>query len=90
MHNKSFIKFSVFLITTLVLLMPMGIAFAQDGGAGGFNPVYCVGGIVSLALAFWTYRDASERGANAIVWALVVFIFGLIGLVIYWFIGRKD
>ena len=88
MQNKNFIKFSVFLITALVLMLPMGIAFAQDDSGGGFNPVYCIGGIVSIALAFWTYQDANKRGGNGILWGIVVFIFGLIGLLAYWFLGR--
>ncbi len=88
MHNKKFVKLSIFLITALVLLMPMGAAFAQDGGGGGSSAIYCVSGIVGIALAFWTYQDANKRGANGIVWGLVVFFLGLIGLAIYWFVGR--
>jgi len=91
MQNKTFVKFSVLFITALVLLLPMGIAFAQDDGGGSFNPIYCIGGIIGIVLAFWTYQDANKRGGNGILWGIVVFIFGLLGLLVYWFVGRpKD
>jgi hypothetical protein len=31
----------------------------------------------------WVYRDAERRGMNGILWALLVFIGNLIGLLIY-------
>ena len=93
MSNKNLSKLFVLLVTALVLLLPMSVAFAQDDAGGGTATLvgYCIGGIIGLALAFWTYQDANKRGANGIVWGLVVFFLGLIGLLIYWFVGRpKD
>ena len=52
--------------------------------------------LVSLALFFlwiavivWVYRDAERRGMNGVLWALLVFIGNLIGLIIY-LIVRQD
>jgi RNA polymerase subunit RPABC4/transcription elongation factor Spt4 len=36
-----------------------------------------------LALVFWTWRDATKRGAMAWFWALVVLIFSIAGWAIY-------
>ena len=36
-----------------------------------------------LLLAVWIYRDAEGRGMNGLLWALLVFIGNLIGLIIY-------
>lgn len=39
--------------------------------------------IVWLVLAIWVYKDAKKRGMNGILWALIVFFLGIIGLIIY-------
>ena len=39
--------------------------------------------VISLALVFWTARDASKRGAMAWFWAIVVLIFNLAGWAVY-------
>lgn len=39
--------------------------------------------ILWCSLVYWTYRDAKKRGALAVYWAVVVFFFNLLGLVIY-------
>lgn len=36
-----------------------------------------------IAVIVWVYRDAERRGMNGILWALLVFIGNLIGLLIY-------
>ncbi len=57
-----------------------------------FNPLR----VVTLALLVlwifvivWVYRDAERRGMNGVLWALLVFIGNLIGLLIY-LIVRAD
>lgn len=57
-----------------------------------FNPLR----FMSLALLIlwifviaWVYRDAERRGMNGVLWALLVFIGNLIGLLIY-LIVRSD
>ncbi len=57
-----------------------------------FNPLR----VVTLALLvlwifviIWVYKDAERRGMNGVLWALLVFIGNLIGLLIY-LIVRSD
>ena len=42
-----------------------------------------------IAILVWVYRDAEKRGMNGVLWALVVFVGHLVGLVIY-LIVRSD
>jgi RNA polymerase subunit RPABC4/transcription elongation factor Spt4 len=42
-----------------------------------------------IAVVIWVYKDAERRGMNGILWALLVFIGNLIGLIIY-LIVRSD
>jgi len=46
---------------------------------------FLVGGlwIIWLVLAIWVYKDAEKRGKNAILWLLLVFFLGIIGLILY-------
>lgn len=39
--------------------------------------------IFTLALVFWTWRDAERRGAMAWFWALVVLLFNIPGWIVY-------
>ncbi|MDI6844478.1 MAG: zinc ribbon domain-containing protein [Anaerosomatales bacterium] len=39
--------------------------------------------IFSLALVFWTWRDAERRGAMSWFWALVVLLFNVPGWIVY-------
>ncbi|MRS13075.1 MAG: zinc ribbon domain-containing protein [Actinobacteria bacterium] len=39
--------------------------------------------VFSVALIFWTYRDAERRGAMHWFWALVVLLFNVFGWMIY-------
>ena len=47
-----------------------------------------VGIIIGGLIAYFVYNDAQKRGMNAVVWAIVGFLFGLIGVIIY-LIARK-
>jgi len=42
-----------------------------------------------IAVIVWVYRDAERRGMNGVLWALLVFIGNVIGLLIY-LIVRQD
>ena len=42
-----------------------------------------------ILVLFWVYRDAERRGMSGVLWALLVFIGNLIGLIIY-LIVRND
>jgi RNA polymerase subunit RPABC4/transcription elongation factor Spt4 len=52
----------------------------------GFSLFFC---IVWIAVIIWVYKDAERRGMSGILWALLVFIGNLIGLLIY-LIVRQD
>lgn len=59
----------------------LGIAGLTLGGLALFA--------LLIAVLVWVYRDAERRGMSGILWALIVFIGHLVGLVIY-FIVRSD
>jgi hypothetical protein len=42
-------------------------------------------GVITIwaLVARWVYKDAEERGMDAVLWAVLVFLFGLIALIIY-------
>ena len=69
-------------------------AAAAGGGClacGGFL-IFIVLGIIALniALLVWVYRDAQNRGMeNAIVWLIIVLVFGPIAAVVYLFSRTK-
>ncbi len=47
--------------------------------------------VIWLVIALWAYKDAKSRGdEHAVIWFLVVFFLGIIGLIIYLVIGRKE
>ncbi len=90
------------LVLGLMLAALPVLAFAQTSGddgsgiaaliGGGFS---CVCGLIALVLyiviAYWIYNDAKKRGnPNAVIWAVVGFILGLIGLLLYFVIGRNQ
>jgi len=39
--------------------------------------------VLTIALVFWTYRDAQRRGAMGWFWSLVVLVFNIFGWLIY-------
>jgi hypothetical protein len=39
--------------------------------------------VLHVALVFWTYRDASRRGAMAWLWALTALVFPIAGWIVY-------
>lgn len=45
--------------------------------------------VVWIFLAIWVYKDAKKRDENAILWLLIVFFLGIIGLII-WLVIRPD
>lgn len=44
---------------------------------------YLIGLVIGGLIAAFIYKDANQRGMNAIVWAIFGFLFGLITLIIY-------
>ncbi len=45
--------------------------------------------IIFLLIAIWVYRDAESRGMSGVLWLLVVWFLGIIGLIVY-LVVRKD
>ncbi len=43
--------------------------------------------IIGILLGIWVYKDAEKRGKSGIVWLLIVWILGIIGLII-WLVVR--
>ena len=78
------------------------LAFAQTDTSGadaaggliatGFGCFcYLIGFVIEVALTWWVYNDAKKRGnPNAVLWAVVTFFLGLIGLLIYILVGRNQ
>lgn len=62
-----------------------------QAGAGAFAFVIGILSLlVHLAIILWVYSDASERSDQpAFLWALVAFFAPLLGLVLYWLLGRN-
>ena len=76
-----------------LLLSGTGLAFADAGDAAAAGGIMCVAGIigllglaVSIYIMVWVYKDAKSRGTEPILWLVLVFFTGLIGLLIYYFV----
>lgn len=63
----------------------------QAGAAGGFVLFALLLFAVAIALVVWTYRDAQENSSQpAFLWAIVVFLAPLLGIVLYLLLGRDQ
>ena len=73
----------------ILLLLFIPTAAAQ------FEYAFCVGGflcpviwlVISILIMIWVYRDAEARGSSGILWLIIVFFLGIIGLII-WLVVR--
>jgi hypothetical protein len=83
------IKLYSLLFVFFLSLVPMSAALAQssdDSDAGGLAIFLVCCGIyflIGFAILAWVWNDANKRGSNGIVWAFVVIIFNLLGLLAY-------
>ncbi|MBW4436662.1 MAG: PLDc N-terminal domain-containing protein [Pleurocapsa minor GSE-CHR-MK-17-07R] len=87
------------IVAMLMLVLPM-TAFAQDasaaeiGAAIGFSAIWlvCCAAvfILNIVLLVWVYRDAQARGENGALWALIVLVAGIIGLILYFLTARQN
>jgi Na+/H+-dicarboxylate symporter len=79
------------------MLIPylVSLLIAQEGlewaflGLGLCLLIPLVWFIIGILLAIWVYRDAESRGMNGVMWLIILFIAGIVGLIIY-LIVRKD
>lgn len=61
----------------------------QSGAGAGF--VALVFFLIFIALVYWTYTDAKKNSSHsAFLWALVVFLAPLLGIVLYFLLGRDE
>ena len=64
---------------------------AAAAGLFGLSMLCCVliaiPWIIWLVLAIWVYKDAEKRGKSGILWFLIVFFLGIIGIII-WLVVR--
>jgi len=45
---------------------------------------------VYIAIIYWVYTDAKSHSSQpALLWALVAFLAPLLGLLLYWLLGRN-
>jgi hypothetical protein len=98
------VLFLAFVLTPLALA-PLGVVMGLSRGfhsisINGFDfkpwfpfvPLWSLSFIfflIWIAVIIWVYRDAEERKMSGVLWALLVFIGNLIGLIIY-LIVRQD
>ncbi|RLE71647.1 MAG: hypothetical protein DRJ37_04520 [Thermoprotei archaeon] len=45
--------------------------------------------LITLALAFWVYRDAEKKGLNGSLWSIVVLFTSFIGFALYLLLERR-
>ena len=65
----------------------LSFVLASSGG----NPApMIIGVIVGLACAVWAFQRAEKLGRSPILWAAVCFLFGLVGMLVFWLASRND
>lgn len=96
MHVK---KLGAFALAMLLVLGFASLALAQPSPedqtnaavGGGVLIAGCICFLVilaiNIAILVWVYKDAQARGAEPMLWLILVFFTGLIGLII-WLIVR--
>lgn len=61
----------------------------QVGAVGVFFVVALLLFLIGIALIVWTYLDAQKHSTHpAFLWALVVFLAPILGIVLYLLLGR--
>jgi hypothetical protein len=83
-----------------LVVAPLGVfsglnrAFSSTvHGLGRFGVESVFGGalvVFWIFVLFWVYRDAERRGMSGVLWALLVFIGNLIGLIIYLIVRNEN
>ena len=93
-------RLSALLTVILVLLVLPALMAPDDSGLGGLAGVG-IAGIICVALGaligfaieiyiiYFLYTDANARGQNGVLWAIIGFFTGLLGLII-WLIMRPE
>jgi hypothetical protein len=71
----------------LLLVIPNAAAQGELFFFGAFCAIYVVFFIVWIFVMIWVYRDAESRGKSGVLWAIVLFVGGIVGLIL-WFVVR--
>ena len=78
---------SVLLALCLSLLMPIGVLAQSSGEDTLFGGAICgfflVMIVINILILVWVIKDADARGTSAGAWVVVVFLFGVFGLLAY-------
>lgn len=70
--------------------MPSDILL-QSGRSGGAELVGLLAFLFHIALVIWTLTDAQKNSSHpAFLWAIVVFFAPLVGIVLYFLLGRNE
>lgn len=70
--------------------MPSSVLLQSGGGAAGAVLIWLLMLAVLIAIVVWTYSDAQQNSSHpAFLWAIVVFLAPLLGLVLYVLLGRN-
>ena len=65
-------------------------AFPLQNGGAGLLLVWLIFMALFLALTYWVYKDAQRNSEHpAFLWAIVVFLAPILGLVLYVLLGRN-
>jgi len=76
-----------------VILVQIPIPIGQFEWFIGLGLLFCLLPvlwiIIAILLGIWVYRDAESRGMSGVLWLIVVWLLGLIGLIIY-LVVRKE
>ncbi len=64
-------------------------AILQSGAAGAVVLLWLLLTVAYLAVVVWIYSDAERHSSHpAFLWAIVVFLAPLLGIVLYFILGR--
>ena len=64
----------------------MGALYGNHGSSwslGGGLPSLGLWGVIQVLLSFWVGFDAQKRGMHGLLWGLLVFFTGIVGLIVY-------
>lgn len=69
---------------------------SNDGAFAGISLIFwccCIAAamLIPIALSIYIYKDAEKSGVeNPILWALIAFCFGIIGILLYFLVGKNN
>jgi uncharacterized membrane protein YhaH (DUF805 family) len=67
------------------------LVILQAGAAGAFFLFAFLLFVIGIALTIWTYSDAQRNSSHPpFLWAVVVFLAPLLGVVLYLLVGRDQ